>query len=237
MRDRPDELLGLPAAVRALAGIMVGDADPAAVLQRTCQVAKDVITAAADISVTMIDQRTPRTVASSGELATTVDERQYELGAGPCLQAARDGVAVVVSDAGKEARWPGYGQAALEAGVRGSMSVPLAVDGNVVGALNVYSTRTASFDEAAVDTAADLARYAGMVLNATDGFHRATTLVEQMQQAMESRAVIEQAKGIVMAQRRCAADEAFEALVRISQESHRKLREIAEALVEQIAKG
>jgi GAF domain-containing protein len=142
---------------------------------------------------------------------------------------------VLVPDLGTEERWRAYSPAALDAGVRASLSVPLDVDGNAAGALNIYARRPAAFDAELVDAAFGLAHYTGIVATATDERNRALTLAEQLQPAMESRAVIEQAKGILMAQQRCGPDEAFAKLVRLSQDSHRKLREIAQMLVAQVA--
>jgi GAF domain-containing protein len=234
MRDRHDEAVGMPAAVRALAGIMLGDAHPDAVLRRACDATKAVIVGADDVSVTLIENDVPRTAAAIGDLALTADQLQYEAGEGPCLEAARAGAPMLVTDITAEGRWPAYTTAALDVGVRGSLSVPLEVDASVVGALNIYARRAAAFDDDIVDVAYDLAHYTGIVATATDEWNRATTLANQMQQAMESRAVIEQAKGILMAQRRCSPEEAFEVLVRLSQESHRKLRDVARLMVDQI---
>jgi GAF domain-containing protein len=113
-----------------------------------------------------------------------------------------------------------------------SLSVPLEVGEKVIGALNVYSAGPAAFDVDAIAVAYEVAQYAGIVVAARDELTRATALAEQMREAMESRAVIEQAEGVLMAEHRCSADEAFAALVRASQDSHRKLRDIATMLVE-----
>ena len=75
------------------------------------------------------------------------------------------------------------------------------------------------------------------MLNNAGLYFTAATHAEQMAEAMRSRAVIEQAKGILMGGRRCSADEAFEILARLSQDSHRKLRDVAAALVEDAASG
>lgn len=233
MRDAHDDSVGMPAAVRALAGIILGDADTDSVLRRACEAAKAVLPGADDVSVTLVEQSTPRTAAATSELARQADQMQYDAGNGPCLEAARTGSAVLVRDVATEHRWPDYVPAVRETGVRGSLSVPLEVEGDAVGALNIYSTRLGAFDEEAVDVAFDLAHYASLVLTATDEWNRATSLAQQLESAMEYRAVIEQAKGILMAQRRCSPEEAFDVLVRLSQESHRKLRDIARMLVEQ----
>jgi GAF domain-containing protein len=237
MRDRPGEPISTPATLRALAGIIVGDSSQDAVLRRTCDVTRTVIDNAASVSVTVLDGDQPRTAASSDGLALAADTAQYDSGSGPCLEAVRQVKPVLVSDIEQETRWPRYVAQAAPLGVRGSLSVPLGVEDRVVGALNIYATTAAAFDEEAVDLAVELAQYAGTVATTADQYNRATTLAEQMQRAMESRAVIEQAKGILMAQRRCSADEAFDVLVRLSQETHRKLRELAEALVAQVVDG
>ena len=156
---------------------------------------------------------------------------------GNCLDAVRQVKTVLVPDMNDETRWPAYVAQTLPLGVRGSLSVPLGIEDGVVGALNIYATAPRAFDEEAVDLAIELAEYAGIVATTADQYNRATSLAEQLQRAMESRAVIEQAKGILMAQRHCSADEAFEVLVRLSQETHRKLRELAEVLVAQVADG
>jgi len=237
MRDRPGEPISTPAALRALAGIMAGDSSQEAVLRRTCDVTRTVIEGAASVSVTVLDGDRPRTAASSDELALRADTAQYDSDSGPCLDAVRQATRVLVPDMEGEARWPRYVARATPLGVRASLSVPLGVEDGVVGALNIYATRAAAFDDEAVDLAVELAQYAGAVATTADQYNRATTLAEQLQRAMESRAVIEQAKGILMAQRHCSADEAFEVLVRLSQETHRKLRELAEALVAQVVEG
>jgi len=237
MRDRPGEPISTPATLRALAGIVAGDSNQDAVLRRTCEVTKTVIRGAAAVSVTVLEGERARTAASSDELSLRADSVQYASGTGPCLDAVRQVKTVLVPDMNDETRWPAYVAQTLPLGVRGSLSVPLGIEDGVVGALNIYATAPRAFDEEAVDLAIELAEYAGIVATTADQYNRATSLAEQLQRAMESRAVIEQAKGILMAQRHCSADEAFEVLVRLSQETHRKLRELAEVLVAQVADG
>ncbi|MBV9485115.1 MAG: GAF and ANTAR domain-containing protein [Frankiaceae bacterium] len=237
MRDSHDEASPTPAAVRALAGIIAGDADLESVLQRACVATKSVIPGADEVSVTILEADRPRTVASVGDLAMHVDLVQYEAEEGPCLDAARNGRPVHVSDLEADDRWAAYRMKAIDAGIRASLSVPLEMVGSVAGALNIYSRERASFDDEVIDVAFDLAHYTSIVATASDAQNRATVLAQQMREAMESRAVIEQAKGILMAQRRITADEAFEMLVRASQEGHRKLRDVAQALVAQTSEG
>jgi GAF domain-containing protein len=233
-RDQPDAA----EALRDLASIVLGDNSFEAVLERATHVAKRAIAGADEVSVTMNGGGSPTTVASSGPLAEAVDERQYEFDHGPCLEAVRTGHVVLVSDLTVDERWPEYGPAALEAGVRSSLSVPLLVDGRSVGAFNGYSRSPRAFDDEAVQRVVkDLAAYAGIVLNNAGLYFTATSRADQLAEAMKSRAVIEQAKGILMAQRRCSAEEAFDIPVRLSQQSHRKLRDVADALVRKTVDG
>jgi transcriptional regulator with GAF, ATPase, and Fis domain len=219
-------------ALRELAGIVLGDSSFDAILDRAVVIAKRSIDGADSVSVTVQRTDGPTTMASTGELAAMLDERQYELGHGPCLEAAADGHPVVVSDFSTEQRWPGYAPQVVAAGVRSSLSVPLTVDGQSIGAFNAYARAARTFDDDRLRQAAqEIAAYAGIVLNNADRFFLAADRVDQMMAVVQSRAVIEQAKGILMASRRCSAEEAFEILVRISQHSHRKLRDVASALV------
>lgn len=231
MQDRLGEPISPAAVLRALAAIIAGDNSQGALLSRTCAATQAVVPGADAVSVTVLDNGGPRTAAASEEMALQADQAQYATDSGPCLEALRRGHVVQVPDLARETRWPQYVEQAARLGVRASLSVPLAVDERAGGALNIYATETAAFDAEAVDLAVELAQFAGVLTTSADQHHRADELAEQLQRAMDSRAVIEQAKGIVMAQRRCTPDEAFAHLVRLSQESHRKLRELAEMLV------
>ena len=211
---------------------MLGDHSFQAVLQRASEIAKRAITGADEVSVTMKNGH-PTTVASSGPLATEVDESQYATDSGPCLQAIAEGQVVLVDDMATETRWPPYLPRAIAAGVGSSLSIPLPVDGAHVGAFNAYSRTAHGFDQASVKLGQDLAAYAAIVLNNAGLYFTATTRADQLAEALRSRAVIDQAKGILMGERRCSAEEAFDILVRLSQQSQRKLRDVAQALVEQ----
>jgi AmiR/NasT family two-component response regulator len=114
------------------------------------------------------------------------------------------------------------------------VAVPLLVDDRHIAALNIYGTEPHAFDAAAVRTAEDLAVYAAVVVNNAGLYFSASPRAEQLTEAMTSRAVIEQAKGVLMAGRQCTADDAFAILVRLSQQSRRKLREVAQALIDEI---
>jgi GAF domain-containing protein len=122
-------------------------------------------------------------------------------------------------------------------GVRSTQSVGLPVPQGTVGALNQYATRAGVFDDASTTAAQTFASFAAVALANAAIYADAVELGQQMQQAMESRAVIDQAKGILMRDNRCSADEAFGMLVSASNRSNRKLRDIARAIVEGTQRG
>jgi GAF domain-containing protein len=227
-----DEILELADAIAAMAGIVLDESFDD-VLARLTAVAKRAVPGAYEVSVTMHERR-PATAASTSEFAIRIDNCQYQCGDGPCLEALRLGKTVVVADQAADSRWPAYAECAVAAGIGSSVSVPLMVDDRHIAALNIYGTRPDAFGQDAVDAAEALAIYAAVVLANADLYFTATSRAEQMNAAMESRAVIEQAKGVLMGARRCTAEEAFAILVKLSQQSGRKLRDVASALIDQI---
>jgi AmiR/NasT family two-component response regulator len=113
------------------------------------------------------------------------------------------------------------------------MSIPVPVQREVMAALNIYSTEQHAFDPDSIELATTFGAYAGVALANMHLYEAQGQVAEQLQNAMQSRAVIEQAKGILMGQRRCTAEDAFDLLIKISQDTNRKLRDVAQALVDQ----
>lgn len=232
-----DHTEGLEGAFAELGQIVLGTEPLEQILQRVVQVARRVLELQGDVSITLIADDKPWTIACTGDVAMRLDERQYGEERGPCLDAARAGQAIMVPDTATDERWPRFGRAASEHGVRTSLSIPLPVQRQVVGALNFYSLSEGAFDEPAIAMAQSFAAHAAVAVANTHLYESTAELAEQMQHAMQSRAVIEQAKGVIMRDQKCTPDEAFDFLVRLSQQSHRKLRDVAQALVDQVSGG
>jgi GAF domain-containing protein len=134
-----------------------------------------------------------------------------------------------------EERWPEFTRQAFDRGVRSTLSIPLPVQRQVIGALNLYASESHRFDAGVVVELADnFGAYAAVAIANTRLYLSAASLAEQMQAAMTSRAVIEQAKGMLMVQRQCNAEDAFDILVAMSQQTHRRLRHVATALVQEM---
>ncbi|MEU8611937.1 GAF and ANTAR domain-containing protein [Actinoplanes sp. NPDC048791] len=227
-----------PAAAFAEFGrIKLGETDLHGVLTRVAELAQRTLPGADEVSITLVRDGRPYTAAYTGEIALQLDERQYERDAGPCLQAASEKVTISVPDTASDTRWDGWAPKAAAAGVGSVLSVGLPILESVTGAVNIYGLRERAFDDDTIQLAQRFAGYATVAL-ANAHLHDSTTnLAQHMQAAMESRAVIEQAKGIIMGERRCSADEAFAVLTKISQDSNRKLRDVAAALVARVESG
>jgi GAF domain-containing protein len=222
-------------AFAELAQITLADHTLAHVMDKVARLAKRTIPGASEVSVTLLDRGTASTVAFTGQLAMDLDERQYEKGYGPCLACIDGGEPVRIDSMSTEQRWADWSREASRYGAGSSLSIPVPVQRDVSAALNIYAVEEQAFDDDAAELALTFAAYAGVALANMHLYQAQGQVAEQLQAAMQSRAIIEQAKGILMGERRCHADEAFNILVRLSQDTNRKLREVAQALVEQVA--
>ena len=225
------------AAFAELAGIALGQESMRSVLERVAGLAKKTIPEVAEASVTLLSNDKAMTAAYTGALALDLDETQYGHGYGPCLDAATGSEMLEISDARQETRWLDYAREAAEHGSLSSLSVPLPVQQAVYGALNLYAVDAHAFDEESRDLARVFASYAAVAVQNMHLYESTRQLAENLDLAMQSRSVIEQAKGILMSQRRCDAGEAFNILSAASQRSNRKLRDIAQAIVDGVAEA
>ena len=223
---RPDE------ALERLGRLSLRDLSMDDLLQTVVDLTKTVMPGNPEASVTLLVKDRPTTVASTGEPAGDLDETQYERGHGPCLHAARTGELTEIPDTRAEDRWPDYTPRAVELGNLSSLSVPLVIDPEVQvsGALNVYARRPGAFDETSRSVAARFAPYAAVAAGNLHAYQSARDLADNLQTALESRAVIDQAKGILMERHKITADQAFQLLTRTSMSTNRKLRDVADHL-------
>ena len=222
-------------AFAELARIKFNETTFSDLLTRVTDLATRAIIGADQVSITLVGTGGAHTAAYTGELALALDEVQYERDQGPCLTAATADTTVHVADMAAETRWREWTGEAVTAGVHSSLSIGLPMHQAVTGALNVYATRPAAFTDDAILLAQTFADYAAVAMTNAHLYETQATLAQHMQAAMHSRAVIEQAKGIIMSERRCTADEAFAILSKVSQNSNRKVRDVAAALVARVA--
>jgi GAF domain-containing protein len=220
----------------ALAGVVLMHQDLPETLAEVSRIAVRAIPGADGASVTIVSGGKPEAIASD-EWSRGFDELQYTEQEGPCLDAYRTGNAFRIRDLGTDQRWPSYAPRAVEHGARSMLVQPLTAKSMTIGALNVYGRESDAFDAEAAAIAAIVAAHAGLASQVATAFFGHRQLAENMTDAMRSRAVIEQAKGIIMATVQCDADTAFQELVRASRQSNRKLRVVAETFVARAAKG
>ncbi len=175
----------LNSGLHSLTSLVVGTQTLADTLAHVADLACTAIPGADVAGLTLLKNGSPATPIFTDARSPEIDRAQYDAGTGPCLDAMKLNEVMRIDSTHTEDRWPEFSDAARKHGIQSTLSLPMVVDGESVGALNLYAT-----------------------------------------------AVIEQAKGMLMAAQSCSADEAFDLLVRASQRSNRKLRDIAQELVD-----
>jgi GAF domain-containing protein len=231
--DRRPSSPEMTTALEQLGRLSLRDLSMEDLLRSITQLSSSVLPGRPDTSVTVLVRNKPSTVASSGELANLLDERQYELGDGPCLHAARTLEITEILDTRAESRWPEYLGRAVDHGCLSSFSAPLAIDveAQVTGAMNVYAREGNAFDQTSRAAALAFASYAEVAASNVHAYRSAQETAENLRVALESRAVIDQAKGILMERHKLTPDQAFQLLAQASMASNVKVREVAEQLV------
>jgi hypothetical protein len=165
------------------------------------------------------------TVAPTSELAPRVDQIQYDLGSGPCVDAAIHEEIYRTGDLAADQRWPEFGRrAAAEHGINSMLSVRLFLENDdLVAALNLYSTATDAFDEADQTVAMMLATHASTAMTSA----RLHEQVHHLERALQSNRGIGVAIGVLMNQYKITQPQAFDLLRMASQHGHRKLVDVA----------
>jgi GAF domain-containing protein len=161
--------------------------------------------------------------APTSDLPAQVDALQEETGQGPCLDAAFEHQTVRVADMASEDRWPEFARRASEAGAASMLSLQLYVEGDNLGALNLYSRTPGAFDDESEQIGLLFASHAAVA-------YAGVRKEAQLAKAVVSRDVIGQAKGILMERYKISAERAFLVLTRVSQDTNRKLHDIATEL-------
>lgn len=218
--------------LRALQTFLLSVEGVQSFLQEVAELAAQILTPTVSCGITTEHDGHPLTVASSDYRAKELDESQYAAGEGTCLYAMRSGEVVDVPDISSETRWPAYIARAREQGLRSSLSLPLLVQDVSVGAMNLYShDRVHAFGRRERTLAEGFAAQVSTALLLALRMVRQSAVQAQLEQALTSRSVIDQALGVLMGQQRCTAEEAFQLLRTHSQNNNTKLREVAATLI------
>ncbi|MGH9164958.1 MAG: GAF and ANTAR domain-containing protein, partial [Acidimicrobiales bacterium] len=226
--DYPDELWR---SVADLSGLLLAEENQETTLRRVSDLAVRSIADCDAVGVTLFVDGKATTRAATGGLVYAVDHYQYDISEGPCLSSMLDEAIIEVEDMEQEQRWPRFCQHAVERGVLSSLSFPLIVRGEPLGALNLYAHQPAAFSTEDRQTGLMFAAQAAVALANAGTYAASVKLAAELRAALDYRAVIDQAMGILIGQNGYNQDLAFETLRVTSQSQNRKLHHVAEEIV------
>jgi GAF domain-containing protein len=238
MTDVSADADDLRAGLASLAALVSDTLGLEELLARVATYAVHAIPGADGAGVTLLRTDRPdnrvEALAASAPFVREIDEIQYvEVGEGPCITAALERATVRSGSLGGEQRWPRFGPRVGRLGIHSVLSLPLLLPDQVVGAVNVYAHRKEAFTDHAAELGELFAAPAAVAVHNAQILARALTVAAQLQTALSSRPVIDQAIGILLARTGGTAEEAFARLRTISQREHTKLATVAQHIVDE----
>jgi GAF domain-containing protein len=230
---------GLPwDALAAVARLEDGDEDPAHVLRRVAEQARDLVPGCTGACLTVVADGDGLTAAVTDERVGRCHAAQFrEGGEGPAPETLRHGEPRHVQDLATEQRWPRFTEVARGLGFASCLCLPLLTDRTPAAALNLYADRPGTFRGTTFDVALLLAAEGGVALDNSEVYRRSHESVEHLHRTLATRGVIERAKGLLMHQHGLTGEQAFDALRTRSQHTDRTVPEVAEQLLRDHAPG
>lgn len=222
--DRAEPVVELEAHIEHIAAAMTADERPISP-DAVVETARLAVPHAEHVGITLLRaKRRPRSAAATDDVPVQLDDLQFDLNDGPCLDAAVGPPVIVTGDLGTDARWPLYGPRCVETtGIRSMLCLRLPLGGEDHAGMNFYSSQVDAFGEEDVTAGSLLIPFAALVLQAR--LHHED--VDNLSTALDSSRMIGTAIGILMATHRVDEDEAFGLLRRTSMTLNRKLRDVA----------
>ena len=205
-----------------------------AALLLVAKLARATIGAADGVSVSLRRQGHIATVAASDDTIIEMDRHQYDTGEGPCLSAAAEGTPFHIASLEDELRWPVFTPQALAQGINSILSNPLIAESGPVGALNMYSRTRRAFAPPDQELAALFARHASEIANHAAVDVSADQSAVRLQEALQTRALIAQAQGVLMGRNGVPADEAYNLIRQFSRDHEVSLSERARQIVAEV---
>ena len=221
----------LTASLTGLSGLLSGHRSLEQTLVRVAELAVRAIPGAQGAGLTLLEADRPQTVVATDGFVTAVDDIQYGLNEGPCVSAVAQGRTFTSGNLGGEPQWPHFGPRVGRLGVHSALSLPLVLPGQVLGALNVYAHDRDVFNEHAISMGEAFSPQAAVSVHNAQLLGQAERLVAQLQQALTSRAEIDQALGVMMSRTGVTAQEAFDKLRVQSQTRSVKLTDVAREIL------
>lgn len=222
-------------SLAGLASLASGRMSLPALLTRVAELAVRAIPGADGAGLTLLQAGKGDTIVATADFVRAVDDIQYDLGEGPCITAAADGVTVRSGSLGVDPMWPRFGPRVSRLDVHSALSLPLIGSDGVLGAMNIYAHQPDAFDDRAAELGEAFAVPAAISVQNAHVLDQALLLAAQLETALTSRAVIDQAIGVLVARSGHTPTEAFARLRVMSQHENRKLSAIAQTMVDQAA--
>ncbi len=204
-------------------------------LTKVTTMAVQAIPGADGAGLTLLEPHHADIIVESTDFVREIDDIQYSIGQGPCISAAQTGTTMRSGSLGGDPRWPRFGPRAGRLGVHSVLSLPLMAHGRVIGAMNVYAHAKDAFDDRAEELGELFTVKAVISVLYAQILSQSQRLTIQLQAALTSRPLIDQAIGILRSRSGDTAAEAFARLQQMSQHAHLKLTAVASALVEEAA--
>lgn len=227
-----DDRVDASAAVFAkLCRLPLEDDDPRRLLGQVATLGRRAVPNATGLSVSLGSPIEPDTIATESEFAQAVDGVQFEAREGPCVDAYNNGEMTISRRMSQERRWPIFAPKAETVGLLSALAFPLQQGTETIGVVNLYARQEDAFDSHDIHIAGLFAAAVGAVVQDVRERDSLRKLGQQLEDALTSRAQIDQAKGIIMARHGCSADEAFARLVTVSRNTNTKLSDLSSRLV------
>ncbi len=231
----------LYAGLRGVAGLVAGARGVIELLGDVADFAEQAIPGVDGVGVALVerhgDKSRVQTRAATADFVHDIDVVQYqEFNEGPCITCMESRRACISGSLGSDKRWPQFGGRVARMAVHSALSLPLMVGDEVIGAINAYARNRDAFGEHAVQLGSLFAGPAAVSVYNAQLLAGAQERTKALQRALESRAVIDQAIGIVRSRSGVSAEVAFDRLIRLSQTENVKLHLVAERIVEEAAR-
>jgi len=218
------------------AGRSVTDEDDLlSLLQRVASIAQEAIEGADYTGITIDLGGLTYTAVHTDERTLRVDSEQYDAGDGPCLHASRTRTMVQLDSEEAMAAWPGFAAAAHEEGINSFLAAPLFTEDQTLGSFNLYGKSFHAFDRLDVEILELLTKAVSRAIGDFARYKSARDTAESIQRVLQTRAPIEQAKGVLMAMHGIDADAAFDVLRKQSQQTNVPVRVLAVEFLQQVA--
>lgn len=215
-----------------LADTLAGDYDVGEFLQLLVDRCADLLLADTAGVLLRTDRGKPDLAAATSEEMLKIEDLEIRLGQGPCMEAFRTGTQVLVEDLlGCHDRWPQVTPRIIDIGMRSAAAFPLRLRDHCIGALNLFRSEVRAFEPHEVRLGQALADVAAVGILQERSVHDAEHRAEQLQHALDSRILIEQAKGVLAARRNLSVSESFTALRRHARDNSLKLRDVCRRVI------